>query len=223
MGRYLNLEEAYSICRWNHPTGECDDFLDLSAYSQASPEALELLATQGHRAGVIFGLTSVSVENAAVIANWGVIVEFTNLARLGRETAALFNNYPAPVSISGLDSIEVEDALELSTGPYVLSITCRDVPSLEIVKVLAKHQGEVHLSCLGEPPMEVQRALLYEHQGYRTSINFPTNSDVNKYSYLNWFKTIQVSSTIDISGATWLYVDAIRKDAEEMVECENWP
>ncbi len=69
--RYLNLEEAYSICRWHQPTGECDDFLDLSAYSQADPDALTLLATQGHSSGVKLSLTSLSIENAAVIADWG--------------------------------------------------------------------------------------------------------------------------------------------------------
>lgn len=122
--RFLSMAEASSIFRNNPPTGEWDDFLDLSAYSQADPKAVELLATQSHKVGVTLGLINLDIQVASVIANWNVITEFTNLAHLSREAAALLSEITAPLSIKGLREIDVGVASELSKNISHLSISC---------------------------------------------------------------------------------------------------
>ncbi len=220
--RYLNLEEAYSICRAVHSTGECDDYLDLSAYSQADPDALTLFATGGYWSGVFLGLTSLSVDNAAVLADWGVIVDFSNLSKLTREAAALFREGML-LSIDGLHELEVDVATELANGPYSFSIAGLRSLSMEAANALAKHQGcYLTLSLEAEPPMEVQRAILYGYQGHRISLGFPIDSElVDNYAYLNWYKTIRVSSCADDFGTTWLHVDAVAKCSDELDEFDS--
>ncbi|MEQ1533779.1 MAG: hypothetical protein HOO97_11800 [Sideroxydans sp.] len=216
-GKCLNMEEAYSICRVNHPTGECCDFLDLSAYSQADPDALTLFATQGHRSGVRLGLTSLSIENAAVIANWGGIVEFTSLASLTREMASVLSTIQSPLSIVGLHELDECVAAELAGVQNSLSISLLGSLSMEAAKALAKHQCSLLIHFSATPSMAMQRSLLYLYQGHRLSLHFPIEEgSLERYMYINWYKEVTVSSTNDNLGITWMHVDSTAKSEDDL-------
>lgn len=223
-GRYLNLEEAYSICRVDQPTGEFDDYLDLdlSAYAQADPDALKLLATQGWRAGVILGLTSLTIENAAVIANWGVITRFIDLAHLSREVAVVLSKIQAPLSFDGLSEIDAGVSSELANVQDHLCISLLESLSMESARELSKHQRSLRLTVAVEPPMDVQRTILYGHQGFEITLYFPINGElIANYMYCNWNKEIEISSGVDSFGITWLHVNARVKFEDELEESES--
>jgi hypothetical protein len=94
--KYLSLAEARSIAE-NCSSHEFPGLLDVSAYSQADPEALEYLAQHGEWFHWYLGLACLDSQQAKILARWDGNICFHNLAYLDREVAAVFGKFQGGV------------------------------------------------------------------------------------------------------------------------------
>ena len=216
---YLSMEKAYSICKDIAHADEWDNFIDLSPYSKADPKAIELISTQGHRGGVIFGLMELNIQIAMIIAKWGGITIFTNLAHLSREIAALFSANHIVLAIEGLLEIDAGLACELAKNGNHLSLSCSCDLTPEAARELSKHKRELIIKLLVQPHIDVQRVLLYAYEGMYISLTFPSEKDLSiDLFYVNWRKEIKVYSNLDDSGQWWMTISAKSLPIEDFAE-----
>lgn len=204
------MAEANAILNRHSPTGE-SDFLDLSEYSQADPQAIELFANREWTC-VILGLTRLEIPNASAIAKLQTSPEFTNLTYMSQGTAALLSEPGFALSIDGVLEIDACMASELASYKADVRVKHLEHLSLEAAMALAKHKYEMFVSFDAPPPMGVQRSFLFAYEGDRVEIIFPSDVALsNDDLYFNWLRKIYVGSSVDDAGQIFVNVISTAK------------
>lgn len=171
---FLDLAEAIKFCEKNplirDPRTTLMSTADLSAYTQATPEALGFLAKQGYDSFVFIGLESLSKENAMVLASWDGFFCFSNIDYLDNEIAAILVAGGNALHFDGHREISVELARKIAKLNNILGLSLNSL-SIEVAIELAQHTHELNLN-LTTPPSDYVLHTLCGHAGYRLGVHW---------------------------------------------------
>ena len=165
-GSFLDLAEAVRF-RNQHPPKLDYGVGDFTAYTRATPEALEFLANQGWD-HVFIGLAELDKNNARILARWDAAFSFTNLENLDTEVAAILSDGTGIRSFHRLIVVSPELARELAKTGSILDIRMDSI-SFDVANELARHPHELSLHSK-IPPSEQVMHVLCSHAGYRLTI-----------------------------------------------------
>jgi hypothetical protein len=207
---YLTLALAKSIAEHNPLANEMlEDFLDLSDYEAADPEAIKFLSGQGQRGCLMLGLTELDVEVATIIASWSANVNLTKLTHMSREVATILAVNWNVLSFDGLLALDVEVAEELAKNKSHLYISLQENLSLDVARVLATHAHELRIEVATKPPLHVQQALLFSYMGIEVTLRYPFDRTVSANDFVaERCKQITVERVKDMSGNEWTDITA---------------
>jgi len=153
--------------------------VDLSAFTQATPEALTFLANQGYPPFVYIGLKYLSNENAQVLAGWAVFIVFTNLGKLEIEAARILVSGQSQLAFECQMDVDANLACELASLNNLLNLRLERL-SVKVATELAKHSHELYLNLIS-PPSELVMLALCEHTGYRLSVTWERRAGESPY------------------------------------------
>lgn len=164
----LDLAEAIEFREKNPPALDHNGMMpdvNLSKYTQATPDALGFLAKQGYDSFVFIGLESLSKENAMALASWDGFFCFSNIGYLDNEIATILVAGGNALHFDDLWEIDVELARKLAKLNNVLGLSLNSL-SNEVAIELAQHTHELDLN-LKTPPSDYVLHTLCSHAGYR--------------------------------------------------------
>ncbi len=180
----LDLTTAIEIRKAIPPVLDRIGFIpdvDLSAYTQATPEALTFLANQGYPPFVYLGLKYLSNKNAHVLAGWAVFLVFTNLKKLEIEAARILVSGQSQLTFECQMDVSTNLAYELASLNNLLNLRLEQL-SVEVATELAKHSHELYLDLI-TPPTELVMLALCEHMGYRLSVTWERRAGESPYKF----------------------------------------
>jgi len=212
---FLDLAEAKRFVE-NNPNGiesdiSCSIPIDLSAYTQATPEALEYIAAQGYNSFVDLGLSTLNNKQAQILAKWDAAFSFTNLGQLDTEVADILSegdgrrHFEKPMAVTP----EIARRLAKFRGPLALKM---DSISLEVANELANHSHELYLKIKVPPSVQILAALC-RHVGYYVSVTeweCQPDNELQNFKSPNGVKDVSIEQFKNKAG-NWIQSATIQE------------
>ncbi|MDP4028405.1 MAG: hypothetical protein Q8P42_05495 [Gallionella sp.] len=202
----LDLPEALLFYECNPPVPGSKLYFvaDLSAYKQATPEALEYLAlkTRDSCDFVNFGLTNLDRDQAAAIIKWAAAICFVNLEKLDAKVAAILVAADQIMVLDKLNEIDPELAGVFAKLNGILDLTLESL-SLEVANELIKHQHELFLTLKVSPSGELL-SKLSKHEGYRLHVTWERQAGNSPCQFvLSTSKKVVIGSSFHADAGKW--------------------